>query len=184
LTEIKQEIVVGEGGVSMNFIHLKNVFDGKNSAEIYELLVKAGETYIDTEEGTLTNEFSRKKIVISDGKSLDLDLIKRQIITNRDLYENSITSLSWKNLDRYLDILDTVQDMEHAAFIIDIASRNCIPLQAKLYTDMLRFRQRNIYIQYRQSWLNKDIKDIHAEAHEQIFKVLNILVYRDAYVRY
>lgn len=168
----------------MNFVHLVDVFEGKCPNEIYELLCKATETFVDIDSGTVSNEPVGKRIVLNDKKNLDLGELNRQVKISRDLYENLVASLSWKNLDLYLGELDHVEDMEHAAFIIDIATRNCIPLRQHLYTDMLRFRNRSLFIQYRQAWLKMPVQEIHREANEQTLKLLNVLVHRDAYVRY
>ena len=168
----------------MNFVHLVDVFEGKGPNEIYDLLSKATETFVDIDSGAVSNEHVGKRIVLNDSKNVDIDELNRQVKMNRDLYENLVASLSWKNLDLYLGGLDCVVDMEHAAFILDIATRNCVPLKPHLYTDMLRFRSRSLFIQFRQAWLKMPIQEIHKEANEQVLKVLNVLVHRDAFVRY
>jgi len=168
----------------MNFTHLTDVLEGKSPSEIYDLLSNATETFVDIDNGVVSDEPVGNRIILNDGKKVDLGELNRQAKTNRDLYENLVASLSWKNLDLYLGGLDCVLDLEHAAFILDIATRNCVPLKPYLYTDMLRFRSRSLFIQYRQAWLKMSVQEIHKEANEQVLKVLNVMVHQDAYVRY
>jgi len=160
------------------------VFEGKYPDEVYDLLSNSTETFLDISSGVVTNELRGKRIVLNDYKKVDVGELNRQVKINRDLYEHLVISLSWKNLDFYLGKLDCVVDMEHAAFILDIATRNCIPLKPHLYTDMLRFRSKSLFIQFRQAWLKMPIQEIRKEANEQVLKVLNVMVHRDAYVRY
>jgi len=107
----------------MNFVHLADVFEGKGPNEVYDLLSKATETFLNIDNGVVSSESIGKRIVVKDDKKVDSCELNRQVKINRDLYENLVTSLSWKNLDFYLGELDCVVDMEHAAFIIAISDQ-------------------------------------------------------------
>lgn len=167
----------------MNFMHLTDVFPDKSPAQIYDALKGAEGIYLDVKTGIISDVASRHQLIINDEKTVDFASITTALKSNRDLYENMVTSLSWRNLDKYLESLLAIEDLDHSMFIIDIATRNCIPLQAKLYTEFLRFRHRNLLVQYRHGWQNKTIQEIVKEAHSQIHKILNVLAHKDAYVR-
>ena len=168
----------------MNFTHLTSIYPDKSPLQIYEFLSTAMGTYVDIATGIVVNERRAKMFILEDGKELDIPILEHQAKTNRDLYQNSITNLSWKNLDLYLDHLYTIENLDQATFIIDIATRNCIPLRTQLYTDMLRFRQHDLFIQYRYAWLKKSLEEIFDEANDRIYKILNVLIHKDAFVRY
>ena len=167
----------------MNYMYLERIFN-KSPKEVYEFLSQSEGTYVDINTGAFISEFKKRVLTVDDNKEFDFPFLEKYLKTDRDFYENFVTNLSWKNLDKYLEGLYTVEDLEHAAFILDIATRNCIPLRSGLYTDMLRFRQRSIYIQYRYEWQEKTVSEIIKEANQQVFKMLNVLIYKDAFVRY
>jgi hypothetical protein len=154
--------------------------------EIRELFLNPSDDYYDHELGVFTADWNRaSSIRITLKADNELDAVAWISVVERwDEYTNKMTQLSWQALFKYFNELKEVAGLRHAAFLIDIAERNCIEIPPAATELILAWRsQTRLFSADYALHKTFDRKTYPTTVHKTVLRMLNVGFHKDTFVR-
>ena len=168
----------------MNFCYLTEKMQ-KTPEEVFDVLSSYKDNYFDLNIHRWVERKTNGSIRVKKRSSDEHHVIHNKLaIENWDEYTNQMTILSWEGLVEYFNEPHEVYHIVHAAFLLDLSERNCIPINND-FTEMIlskRLQHRLFDVNY-VFMKNFNRKTYMESVHKTILKDLNVGFYKDAFVR-
>jgi hypothetical protein len=154
--------------------------------EVFALLSKEEAAYYNTTKGCWQDCATTDDDLIIpispylngiNSKLLDLD--------DYEEYTNQVTMYPWITLREYLKNPGEIRTLLQAAFLLDIAERNCIYLEPEVLDGIQKHKSPERLILYDIIYKkNFDaLKALKDAQNSRIYRYLNVIVSRDAFIR-
>ena len=168
----------------MNYCYISERLD-MTSEEVCDLFSALDGDYYDLAERTISDGRSHSSVRIKYYCDEELEKVPDELAEKWwDEYTNKVTQLSWQALKDYLAKPHKLVGVTHAAFLIDIAARNCISICQELLEVIAAYKSKDKLLDYGFAMMKGfDRTKFYEIVNKPVLATLNIGYYKDAFVR-
>jgi hypothetical protein len=165
----------------VNYCHLSEKLKLLPS-DVYSLLSSISKAYYDIEKSLWIDAPNRNSIRIKRYNTSAKESLLN--ISNYDEYTNQVTMMPWEELRDYLQGSINLINILHAAFIIDIAERNCLPLSENIECQFSYLKSDEPVILFTMTYKrNFDPHKAVESCIKSVYDKLNLVAKKNAFIR-